>query len=606
MCHAGQTLEHGAFRAIETEYVCPRGCTRNVVQANGEQKAIAVTQRCVPLAQVLLPRRAVGYDVMAFIGRERFVQHRQRGEIQAALRADHGIVLSTGEISGLAHDFLVYLEALHRQRAPELRAILEQDGGWPMHLDATGEDGRGTLLAVYAGWRGWVLGSWKIPTERADTILPRLHQVAESFGTPCAIMRDLGRAMIEASRDFVAQRRLDIPVLGCHFHFLKDIGKDLLESGHDQLRALIRRFNVRSQLRALARDLGRQLGADIHDARYQLEQWLAGDIQGHALPDGSLGVAVVRATAQWVLDYHADGQDEGFPFDVPYLDLFRRCRIALRAVEASLFAPHDDIAARKPLERLHRILEPVHSQVPFQQTVAIIEARTRLFTELRQALRLRVKQNHDADQARPYRDAGDPRELQDVQRSVEKLAASLRDRRPERGPARQTRQAIDLILAHLERHGSSLWGHTIALPDGGTRLVDRTNLVLEGYFHTVKHGERRRSGRKNLTQDMEHLPGSALLATNLRKPDYVQQLCGTLDQLPAAFARLDEGNRRVPLPVRNRTLAVEQADIASASLPAADRPIIRSESFLDCLRAAARSRAPHCVPTPKSRAATVD
>jgi hypothetical protein len=29
-----------------------------------------------------------------------------------------------------------------------------------MHVDATGEDGRGTLLLVLAGWRQWVLGAW--------------------------------------------------------------------------------------------------------------------------------------------------------------------------------------------------------------------------------------------------------------------------------------------------------------------------------------------------------------------------------------------------------------------------------------------------------------
>jgi hypothetical protein len=39
---------------------------------------------------------------------------------------------------------------------------MQRDGGWPMHIDATGENGRGTLLVAYAGWRGWVLGAWRI------------------------------------------------------------------------------------------------------------------------------------------------------------------------------------------------------------------------------------------------------------------------------------------------------------------------------------------------------------------------------------------------------------------------------------------------------------
>ena len=603
----GQTLEHGVFRACETVRVCARGCTQKVATLHRGEKVIAVTQRSARLAQLLLPRRAVGYDIMVFVGLQRFVDHHQREEIQSTLKADHGIALSTGEISTLAHDFLVYLEGLHHRRAADLRVALAQDGGWPMHIDATGEDGRGTLLVVYAGWRGWVLGSWKIPTERADAVLPRLHQVAERFGPPCAIMRDLGRAMIEASRDFVAQRQLTIPVLGCHFHFLKDVGKDLLEPGHDQLRALLRRFDVRGQLRALARDLGRQLGTDIETARAQLERWLGAGGPGHALPDGTLGIAMVRALAQWVLDSPADGQDEGFPFDLPYLDLFRRCRTALRAVEAFLCAPHEDVKAYTLLERLHRIVEPVRSQVPFQRPAAVLEVRARLLAELRQVLRLRVKRA-DGEPAPACADAKTLDELQDIQRAVEQLAAALRDRRPERGPAQDTRQAIDLILTHLDRHGPSLWGHAIVLPDalgGGTRLVDRTNLPLEGFFHGVKHGERRRSGRKTLTQDLENLPAPALLATNLKKADYVEKLCGSLDQLPSAFAALDANDRRLALPVRKRGSPDEPRDLVSSSMPTPDRHLVRSDGLQERILAAARSRAPHRPPTGKPRAATV-
>ena len=115
------------------------------------------------------------------------------------------------------------------------------------------------------------------------------------------------------------------------------------------------------------------------------------------------------------------------------------------------------------------------------------------------------------------------------------------------------REAIDTILDHLVRHGTSLWGHAITLPPeagGGVRLVERTNTILESFFHEIKHGERRRSGRKVLTQDFEQLPAAAALARNLAKPDYVAVLCGTLDDLPRAFAALDVAGRDNSLPVR--------------------------------------------------------
>lgn len=82
-----------------------------------------------------------------------------------------------------------------------------------------------------------------------------------------------------------------------------------------------------------------------------------------------------------------------------------------------------------------------------------------------------------------------------AQWALDYQADSLRQRRPERGSAKDKRQAIDIILTHLERHGKFLWGHAIPIPDqlgGGIRLVDRTNNIEEGLFHTWKHGERRR------------------------------------------------------------------------------------------------------------------
>lgn len=585
----GQTLEHGAFRACETVYVCRNGCTTKPTSTAGASAKTVVTQRSESFAQILLPRRAVGYDVMTFVGLQRYVEHRQREEIQDDLEV-RGVRLSTGSVSNLEKDFVTYLEALHQRRAPALRAGLAQDGGWPMHIDATGEDGRGTLLVVYAGWRGWVLGSWKIPTERADAILPRLCQVAAEFGDPCAIMRDLGRAMIEASREFVAERTLKIPVLGCHFHFLRDIGKDLFQPAHDELRGLFRRLKLLGSLRALTRDLGRQLGTETQTMRLQLDAWLERDAGGHGLPpDAATGIAVVRALAQWVLDYQADGHDAGFPFDLPYLDLWHRGLKALRAAEAFLRSAGSHLKPRKALKRLHRILEPVRSELPFQRPAAALADRAQLFTELREALRLHLKPTDGTCSLAPA-------ELRDVRSSIKDLTKSLRKRRPARGPAQNTREAIDVILDHLKRHGRSLWGHHIRLPaaaGGDIRLVDRTNLALEAFFHDFKHDERRRSGRKILTQDLESFPASALLATNLRDPAYVAILCRTLHELPRAFAELDQDNRRAALPVRRRAAIDQQpADLLSSSLPTADRKFVRSKPLVARVLAAARSRAP--------------
>jgi len=583
----GNTLTCGAFHARETVHVCAARCH----YASGA----LVTRRAQGLQESILPHRSMGYDVMVFVGVERYLNHRQREEIQGLLLREHGLSLATGTISDLACLFGSYLRALHEARADRLRAALESDGGWPLHVDATGENGRGTMLIAFAGWRRWVLGAWKIPTERADAILPRLRELVGLFGPPSAIVRDLGRAMIPAVNGLNAELEPPITVLSCHAHFLADVGEDLLDASHSALRSLFRHHKVRPALRGLVREIGRKIGPQIAQVREAVQAWQAPQDGEHALPDGNLNaLGVVRSLAQWVLDYPADSTGADFPFDRPYLDLYDRCLQARRAVDAFLRTPPEDKEVRRALKRLARILQPVPSQAPFTKAARTLRRRAELLDELRTALRLYPSDNGVKEQTSGTCE----QEMRDIRAAVEQLTLSLIKRRPHRGPAQDTRQAVDLILAHLDRHGDSLWGHAIALPakaGDGVRLVPRTNNLLEGFNRALKQGERRRSGRKILSNDFEHLQPEAALARNLLCSDYVEILCGSLERLPRAFARLDAERRRRLLTVDKSSALDSRSDtpdIAVASLPKADRRLVRSEAMGNRVLAAARSRAP--------------
>jgi len=582
------TLAHGDFTVRETVHVCRAGCRTT--------SGSPLTRRAAALARCVPARSTFGYDVLVHVGLERFVRHRQREEIRATLLEQHGIVLSAGEVSRLARRFLEGLEALHQRCAAALRAVLAEDGGWPLHVDATGEDGRGTLLVAWAGWRHWVLGAWKIPTERADAIRPRLREVVALFGEPCAVMRDLGRAMVPATEDLVADFGHPVPILACHQHFVADVGEGLLADAYRALRERFRLSKVRPTLRTLAREIGRRLGEDVGAAREALLAWQLDPAPGHCVPGGREGLGVVRGLAQWVLDYPSDGRYGRFPFDRPYLDLYERCRRVGRALDAFLRRPPQDRPVRRALERLRRALLVVLDDERAEALAATLHERAALLDELRATLRLHVP--GAAGTLRTIlTDEEAAAELRDGRADLERFTAALRERRPARGPAQQTRQAIDLVLAHLQRHGPNLFGHVIALPPeagGGVRVVDRTNNAQEGFFRDLKHRERRRSGRKCLTQDFERLPPQAALAANLTRPDYVAALCGSLADLPAAFAQLDAERRQTRLSARMPPAAPPPDDepLASASLPAADRCIVRTDAMRRRIHRAARSRAP--------------
>ena len=186
-----------------------------------------------------------------------------------------------------------------------------------------------------------------------------------------------------------------------------------------------------------------------------------------------------------------------------------------------------------------------------------------------------------------------------MREKLDTLVASLAKRRPARGPAQDTREAIDVILTHIDNHGENLWGHAICLPKsagGGVKIVARTNIMAESFFKMLKHDERRRSGRKNLGQDLEHLHAEAALVRNLEHNDYMRIVCGSIDRLPATFAEMDKRERQKRLnggPIKDQEDDLKTIlQLASASLSPADRRIVRGEKMNRRIEAAARSRAP--------------
>ena len=143
--------------------------------------------------------------------------------------------------------------------------------------------------------------------------------------------------------------------------------------------------------------------------------------------------------------------------------------------------------------------------------------------------------------------------------------------------------------------------HVVNLPihaGGGIRVINRTNNCLEFKFSGIKRGERRRSGRKVLTQDMENLPPDAMLVSNLDHPDYVEIVCGSLDGLPEAFAELDMKESTSILGKKSTKVKnnEESERVETASLSNADRSFIRKISIEENILAAASSRAPRVNP----------
>ena len=150
----------------------------------------------------------------------------------------------------------------------------------------------------------------------------------------------------------------------------------------------------------------------------------------------------------------------------------------------------------------------------------------------------------------------------DLQHFQQQLQQRVQAARDDQSPD----PAATLALTYLQRYGAGLCGHPVVRDQNGraVAVVIRTNNILEQHFATSKRALRRRLGRAHLGRDLADQPAQAALAANLLDPAYVQILCGSLDQLPRAFAalerrpaasdppRLERNNRDAALRRRNR------------------------------------------------------
>ena len=271
------TLAAGTLRAREIRKQC-RHCA---------SRAVAVSQQLASLAP---SGQRYGWDLIVWVGLARYHRHLQREEIRTAL-ARQGLSLSAGSVSALCDRFLAALETLHWHRAPALRAALPH--GYPLHIDATCDKGRGGAFRCLDGWTGWVLHAVRIGSENERELRPAVERTVAAFGDPVAIMRDLGQAGAKA---VAGCRQRGVPDLLCQYHFLAAVGHRLLDGGYALLRSQISRSKVRGRLRALLRAA-------------RSDESLRPD-----LPALLLGVL------------EAEGRKHlAYPFSLPHLDFYRRC-----------------------------------------------------------------------------------------------------------------------------------------------------------------------------------------------------------------------------------------------------------------------------------------
>ena len=174
------------------------------------------------------------FEIIEFIGKKIFVEYCTEKEVHKALKK-RNVKISIREISFLGKKFILYLAQAHKDKEGELGKLIQTNGGYIAHLDSTCDGASPHFFCAVEEQLKLVLLSRKIPSESAEAIIPILQELKESYGSPLGIVCDMSKAIISAVETVFP----GIQIFLCHFHFLRDLGKDLLKNDHDPLVTLL-------------------------------------------------------------------------------------------------------------------------------------------------------------------------------------------------------------------------------------------------------------------------------------------------------------------------------------------------------------------------------
>ncbi len=126
-------LDTGSFTAEETQLYCPTCIGSPVVRSEGLQQLVSSGAK-------------YGYDVMVFAGRATFQRHRTAEEVVEEL-FHRNVSISPSEVRIQARRFVVYLAQVHHESQDSLKELLNQQGGYILHLDGTCDGASSHLLS---------------------------------------------------------------------------------------------------------------------------------------------------------------------------------------------------------------------------------------------------------------------------------------------------------------------------------------------------------------------------------------------------------------------------------------------------------------------------
>lgn len=504
------TLHLGRFIAHVTVLYCPH-CP-GAPAFHSEELAALVGQHC-----------NFGYDVMVHAGEAALRRCRTADETVLEL-SERNVEISVSEVRDLVARFVVRLGIAHAEATPRLREHLRMAGGYILHLDSTCKGGSAHLLTGIDELSGFVLLNAKVPSESALLVGAFLRDVVERFGPPIAVSCDMSAGILAAA----AQVLPHTPLFVCHFHFLRDLGKDLMAEDYAVIRNRLRNHGLKAELRRMQRELRDVVRTDakaVEELLRRVENRNA-DIDAEVPYRALLGGFVTS-----ILEAECEGDGCGFPFDRPHLLFFRQAQTVLSSIEALHCCAPMQPPERKLYGRLIKALRAMCSDRALTRAADALEDKAEVFDRLRVAMRIAQPRARKG-----LNDNGDNVPIATIERDVNRFCHELRED--------QTLMRCDeyhALLAQIDKYREKLFADPIQIQTPrGVRIIQpqRTNNILERFFRRLNRQGCKRTGQRPTAKFIDNMLPDTSLVANLDNADYVELLLDGCENLAQRLARV--------------------------------------------------------------------
>jgi len=504
------TMDIGAFRAKETVLFCPQ-----------DQTAFISEQ----LLRLVPEGGTFGFDVIVEVGLALFVHCRNNQEVMKELAAKN-VFVSEREISYLGRKFIIYLALAHRESQPRLRDLMAQRGGYILHVDGTCEGDSPNLFCGLDGISELVLDTIKIPSEKKEQLIPFFQRIKGQYGEPKALVHDMGRGIVTAVEEVFP----GVADFICHFHFLRDIGKDLLLDEYTALQKRVRKLKVRPLLRQRAKYLEQKINPTSPRTTDEIMASLeSGVCQTTSLEH--IPLITTYALIHWIFEYPGQSSGYGFPFDRPHLDFYRRLQKVHRLLgEIMDIHLRGSVRDNKPFFQVYRTFKKTVEDKRLNELAASLEPKAVVFDKLRTAMRIALPEGKNG-----INDNGDDADMKSIEEKVTAFRKWLDS------DARREATYANMI-AQLDKYRDKLFADPLPVvtPDGIQYIQpQRTNNILERFFRAEKRRGRKKSGMASLNKVLKTALADTPLVQNLKNSEYMEIILNGCSRLAERFSQID-------------------------------------------------------------------